>query len=63
MFTICISFPTLITKAQGMCEGASKQSPVLKNDTAPPVFIFLDPPKSAPLHSCVISIRGNEDLF
>ena len=47
-----------------MFDEASKQSPDLKNDTAPPVFIFLDPPKSAPdLHSCVIIIRGNEDLF
>ena len=31
-----------------MCEGASKQSPDLKNNTAPgqrpPVFKFLDPP-------------------
>ena len=41
-------FSTLTTKEKGMCKGASKQSPDLKNYTAPgqrpPVFEFLDPP-------------------
>ena len=33
MFTKCILLSTLATKAQGMCEGAAKQSSVLKNYT------------------------------
>ena len=35
MFTTCILFPSLTTKADSMYKGASKQSPDLKNYTAP----------------------------
>ena len=50
MFTMsmCILFSTITNKAKAMCEGASEQSPDLKNYTAtgprPPVLKFLDPP-------------------
>ena len=48
MITRCILFSTLTTKAKGMSEGASNQSPELKNFTAQgprPLFKkFLDPP-------------------
>ena len=47
MYTICILFSPVTTKAKGMCAGASKQSSDLKNYTAtgprPPV-LKLDPP-------------------
>ena len=43
MFTMCILFSTLTTKAKGVCEGASKQSQGLKQlyctGTAPPWFL------------------------
>lgn len=35
MFAICILFSTLTIKIQGICEGASIQSPDLKNSTVP----------------------------
>ena len=48
MFTRYILFSTLTTKAQGMCERASNQSPDLKNiprwDRLPSVKKFLYPP-------------------
>ena len=36
MFTMCILFSTLTTKAWGICKGASKQSPGLKTYTPRP---------------------------
>ena len=48
MFTKRILFSALTSKTNGICEGTSKQSPDLKNYTAPgprpPVLKFLDPP-------------------
>ena len=46
-----------------MCEGASKQSPDLKNNTAPgqrpPVFKFLDPPLISACAVCLFYINNN----
>ena len=68
MFTICISFPTLITKAQGMCEGASKQSPDLKdymyryrNGTAPPGS-YISGSTTKPYIFCCRHIRSLDEV-
>ena len=48
MFTLCILFSTLTTKAGGICKGALKQFPDLKihpvRGLRPLVLKFLDPP-------------------
>ena len=48
VFTKRILFSALSSKTNGICEGTSKQSPDLKNYTAPgprpPFLKFLDPP-------------------
>ena len=51
VFTICILFSTLTTKAKGMCKGASKQSPDLK--IIPPGSQI---PGSANVYSLYISL-------
>ena len=38
MITMCILLSTFTNKASAMCEGASKQSPDLKNYTAGSAF-------------------------